>query len=296
MNDTESVQRGDAPLDLCSTGDLVERLLDGQRRAIEAAVRARASLAAAIDAAASRLGDGDGRLVMAGAGASGRLCVQDGAELWPTFGWPAERTLLVMAGGEQALVKSVEGVEDDARRARREVQGHSIGPADVVLAVAASGRSPWTVSWLGAARERGAVSIGMAANPGTPLLDGAEYPVLLHTGAEVLAGSTRLAAGTAQKAALNTFSTGVMVRLNRTHDNLMVDMAAVNRKLDLRRVAMVRAILPDADDSSILAALDRADGWVKLAVLIVQGDEPESARRRLARGEGSLRRAMANNR
>jgi len=293
MSDTESAPADDVPLDLAPTRAVVDRLLDGQRRAVEAVERAAAPLARAIDAAAGRLADGEGRIVLAGAGASGRLCVQDGAELWPTFGWPAERLVLAMAGGEAALLHSVEGVEDDAAQARDEVRAHRIGPADVVLAVAASGRSPWTVSWLREARERGALSIAMASNPDTPLLRAAEHPVLLHTGAEVLAGSTRLGAGTAQKAALNTFSTALMVRLNRTHDNLMVDMAAVNGKLDRRRLAMLRRIVPGAGEKEASAALALADGWVKLAVLVLAGESVEAARQRLKRRRGSLREALA---
>ena len=293
MSDTESAPADDVPLDLAPTREVVDRLLDGQRRAIEAVARAAAPLAMAVDAAAARLADGEGRIVLAGAGASGRLCVQDGAELWPTFGWPAERLVLAMAGGEAALLHSVEGVEDDAAQARDEVRSHRIGPADVVLAVAASGRSPWTVGWLREARERGAVSIAMASNPDTPLLRAAEHPVLLHTGAEVLAGSTRLGAGTAQKAALNTFSTALMVRLNRTHDNLMVDMAAVNGKLDRRRLAMLRRIVPGAGGREASAALTLSGGWVKLAVLVLAGESVEAARQRLERCRGSLREALA---
>ena len=303
MSDTESAAAGDVPLDLAGTDEVVARLINGQRRAIEAVVAGAAALSGAVTAAAERLGAGAGagegagagagRLVLVGAGASGRLCVQDGAELWPTFGWPAERLLLVMAGGEAALLHSVEGVEDDAAQAIEAVRAHGIGPDDVVLAVAASGRSPWTVGWLREARERGALSIGMASNPDTPLLQAAEHPVLLHTGAEVLAGSTRLGAGTAQKAALNTFSTALMVRLNRTHDGLMVDMAAVNAKLDRRRLAMLRQLVPDADEAAASAALVEADGWVKLAVLVLAGDSVEVGRRRLDACHGSLRAALA---
>lgn len=292
MNDTESAQDTEAPLDTIATTDAVARLIAGQRRAVDAVDAAAQALSEAVDAAARRLA-ASGRLAMVGAGASGRLCVQDGAELWPTFGWPAERLVLSIAGGRGALIDSVEGAEDDPVAAREEVASHAIGAEDVVLAVAASGRSPWTVAWLQAAREAGALTIGMASNARTPLLDGAEHPILLASGAEVLAGSTRLAAGTAQKAALNAFSTALMVRLNRTHDNLMVDMAAVNAKLDQRRIGMLLRIVPQADEQHASDALAAADGWVKLAVLLLRGDAIDVARERLARHAGSLRSALA---
>ena len=290
---TESIDAALADLDLRSTDEVLSTLLASQRRALEAVDGARGALERAVAAAAGRLGEGEGRLVYAGAGASGRLAVQDGAELWPTFGWPADRLHLCMAGGDPALTASVEGVEDDAEAARREVGTADIGAADVVLALAASGGSPWTCEWLRAARERGALAVGLANNAGTPLLEAAEHPILLDTGAEVLAGSTRMAAGTAQKIALNLFSTALMIRLNRTYGNLMVDMAAANAKLDGRRVRLLRGVLPELGEAAAAEALAAAGGWVKLAALIALGDSPEAALARLASHRGSLREAMA---
>lgn len=294
VSGTETIDPALSDLDLRPTGEVLDALLVPQRSAVEAVEAAREALTKAVDAAAERLARSDGRLVLAGAGASGRLAVQDGAELWPTFGWPRERLLLRMAGGERALIESVEGVEDDAEAARREVAEAGIGHADVVVAVAASGRSPWTCAWLESARESGALGIGLAANADTPLLAVAECPVLLATGAEALAGSTRMAAGTAQKIALNLFSTALMVRLNRTHGNLMVDMAAVNAKLDGRRVRLLQGVLPALDEKAARAALDAAGGWIKLAALIALGETPESGRRRLDAHGGSLRAALAD--
>ena len=290
---TESIDAALADLDLRTTDEVLSILLASQRRALDAVDGARAALDRAVAAAAERLGEGEGRLVYVGAGASGRLAVQDGAELWPTFGWPADRLHLCMAGGDPALTASVEGVEDDAEAARREVGTADIGAADVVLALAASGGSPWTCEWLRAARERGALAVGLANNAGTPLLEAAEHPILLDTGAEVLAGSTRMAAGTAQKIALNLFSTALMIRLNRTYGNLMVDMAAANAKLDGRRVRLLRGVLPELGEAAAAEALAAAGGWVKLAALIALGDSPEAALARLASRRGSLREAMA---
>ncbi len=289
---TEGIDTSLKDLDLKSNGEILDVLLGSQMRAVEAVRQARDSLDAAVAAAAERLAAGKGRLILAGAGASGRLAVQDGAEMWPTYGWPHERLLLCMAGGSEALLSSIEGVEDDAEAASGDVIEAAVGPDDVVIALAASGQSPWTCAWLEAARERGALTIGMSNNPDTRLLRAAECPIWLDSGTEVLAGSTRMAAGTAQKIALNLFSTTLMIRLNRTYGNLMVDMAAVNRKLDQRRIRLLQGVLPNVDDASAAAAVAAADGWVKLAALIALGDSAEQGRERLDEHGGSLRAAM----
>lgn len=289
---TESIDTSLRDLDLKANGEILDVLLDSQMRAVEAVRLARGSLDAAVAAAAERLAVDQGRLILAGAGASGRLAVQDGAEMWPTYGWPHERLLLCMAGGAEALLSSIEGVEDDADAASRDVAEAAVTASDVVVALAASGQSPWTCAWLECARERGALTIGLSNNPDTRLLRAAECPVWLDSGAEVLAGSTRMAAGTAQKVALNLFSTTLMIRLNRTYGNLMVDMAAVNRKLDQRRIRLLQGVLPEVGDEPAAAAIALADGWVKLAVLIALGDNAAQGRRRLEQHNGSLRAAM----
>ena len=290
---TERMDDADVALDLLPSRRVVERIAAGQHRAVHAVGRASGALGDAADRIAERLGNrGTGRLVMVGAGASGRIAVQDGAELWPTFGWPATRLLLSIAGGEAALVGSVEGAEDDADAARTEAADAGVGPDDVVVAVAASGSSPWTLAWARAARDAGALTVGLANNAGSALLDAVDHPVLLDSGPEVLAGSTRMGAGTAQKAALNALGTTLMVRLNRTWGNLMVDMAARNDKLEARRLAMLGRIHPGVDPDAASAALAAADGSVKLAALIVSGQDPDRARARLDEHDGSLRRAL----
>ena len=243
---TETIDPSLKELDLKSNAEILEILLASQQRAVDALHRAASQLDIAVTEAAARLAYGSGRIVLVGAGASGRLAVQDWAELWPTYGWPPARLLLCMAGGPEALLSSVEGVEDDSAAALVAVEAAAIGPADVVVAVAASGQSPWTCAWLESAKERGALTISMASNAQTRLLLAAQCPVWLDSGAEVLAGSTRMAAGTAQKIALNLFSTTLMIRLNRTYGNLMVDMAAVNRKLDGRRIRLLQGSLARA--------------------------------------------------
>lgn len=289
---TEIIDRSLLDLDLKSNNDIIATLVDSQQRAVDAVRQAQDQIDKAIVAAATRLGEADGRLVLVGAGASGRIAVQDGAELWPTYSWPHDRLLCVMAGGDKALIKSVEGIEDDTEAASRQVAEYAINDRDVVVCVAASGKSAWTCQWLAASSLMGAVGIGMANNADTPLLMSANYPVFLDTGPEVLAGSTRMAAGTAQKIALNVLSTTLMIRLNRTYGNLMVDMGAVNAKLDQRRIRLLQGVLPEVSDETARQCLSQASGWVKLAALIAQGDCAEDGRQRLLHHKGSLRYAL----
>lgn len=289
---TENINDQHLDLELRSDQDILTLLADSQRRAVEANHTVIPHLAAAVSAAAQRLNTQTGRLVLIGAGASGRLAVQDGAELWPTYGWPAERLVLQMAGGNNALLHSIEGVEDNTQAATREVETLLINESDVVLGLAASGTSPWTVTWLTQARQAGALTIGMANNANTPLLKVSEHAIWLNSGEEVLAGSTRMAAGTAQKVALNMFSTLLMIRLNRTYGNLMVDMAASNAKLDVRRLKMLHAIVPNLKEEDATDALAKANGWVKLAALIALGNEKQLATKLLESCSGNLRLAI----
>ena len=289
---TEDVSPRFAGLDTWPAPDLVAALVEGQMAAVAAVRTASTALSAAVEAAADRLSGDKGRLVYAGAGTSGRLAVQDGAELLPTYGWPVERLVYLMAGGEAALIHAVEGAEDDRDAAAEAVRVHGVGAADVVICVAASGGTPFTVAVAEAARAAGALTIGLANNADARLLTAVEHPILLLTGPEVVAGSTRLAAGTAQKSALNTFSTALMVRLKHTYSNLMVDLASSNIKLESRRVAMLRRIV-DVGDDAAAAALRAAGGHVKLAVLIARGLDRETAHGLLDRHGGDLRAALA---
>jgi len=290
---TEHINDDLLDLDLRDNESILNTLVESQVRSVHAVRDAIPALNTAVSAAAQRLGASDGRLVMVGAGASGRLAIQDGAELWPTYGWPASRLLLTIAGGESALLHSIEGGEDNAANAHREVQSQAIDKNDVVVGLAASGTSRWTVAWIEHARSAGALTIGMANNADTPLLLASECPVYLDSGAEVLAGSTRMAAGTAQKVALNMFSTLLMIRLNKTYGNLMVDMAAVNSKLDDRRLRMLKTLVPDTDTEKAADALRQANGWVKLAALICLDISHGDALQLLDDCNGSLRLAMS---
>jgi N-acetylmuramic acid 6-phosphate etherase len=266
-------------------------LWEAQFAALAALGPALPAIAAAARAAADRLRHG-GRLVYAGAGTSGRIAAQDGTELPPTFDWPRDRLVLLMAGGPAAFTDAVEGAEDDEAAARAAIAAHGIGPDDVVLGVAASGGTRFTCACIAEAAARGGLTISLANNPGARLLGLAAHPILLETGAEPIAGSTRLKAGTAQKVALNLFSTLLMLQLGRVHDGLMVDMQAGNEKLRSRAIRMLRQ-LTDADEAAAHGAFARADGSIKLAVLLLRGLDPAAARALLARTGGHLRAALA---
>ncbi|HYC05649.1 MAG TPA: N-acetylmuramic acid 6-phosphate etherase [Azospirillaceae bacterium] len=286
---TESFSARYLDLDTWPAADMVDAMLEGQFAAV-AAVRAQsAALATAAEAAAGRLGD-SGRLVYAGAGTSGRLAVQDGVELGPTFGWARERLVFALAGGMAALAASAEDAEDDAGAGAAAMRDAGLGAGDVVIALAASGVTPYTVAAITEARRLGALTIGMANNPGTPLLLAAEHAICLETGGEVVAGSTRMKAGTAQKVALNVLSTAIMVRLGRVHRGLMVDMRVTNAKLRARGARMV-AELAGSSPEAAAAALDLAGG-IKPAVLLALGLSAPEAEALLEASGGNLRRAL----
>lgn len=269
-DETERADPRFRDLETLTGPDLLGTLMDGQDRALAAVRMALPALDAAVTAAAARLAAPNARLVYGGAGTSGRLAMLDGVELGPTFSWPAERCVYLLAGGTDAFSRAREGAEDETGAAEAAVNRAEIGRSDVVVALAASGRTPYTVALVRAARGRGALTIGLANNPGTPLLQAAEHSILLRTGAEVLAGSTRLAAGTAQKAALNLFSTAVMVRLGKVFRGRMVDMRPSNRKLRERARRMV-AEVADCGEDTAEAALAAANGSIREAILALEG-------------------------
>ncbi|HEX7849332.1 MAG TPA: N-acetylmuramic acid 6-phosphate etherase [Sphingomonas sp.] len=283
---TETVDPRFADVDRWPTLSVVETMLEGQLAAIAALKGQTGAIAAAAEAAALRMHKG-GRLVYAGAGTSGRLAVQDGVELTPTYNWPSDRLVFLVAGGMGALMRSVEGAEDNVEAAREEVAAAEVGPNDVLIAVAASGRTPYAVAALESARARGALTIAIANNPGTPLLAAADHPIVADTGAEIVAGSTRMKAGTAQKAALNMLSTAIMLRCGLVHRGLMVNMRISNEKLFQRARRMV-ATLAGIDEARAADALDLADKDLRRAVLIARGLSPQEAVDRLARVGGDL--------
>jgi N-acetylmuramic acid 6-phosphate etherase len=290
--DTERASPRYSDIDVWEPLDIAEAMIEGQFTAVAAVRAARFALLDAALAAEERLRGGGGRLVYVGAGTSGRLAVQDGAELIPTFSWPQERLLLLMAGGRTALLQSVEGAEDAVDQAVRLVRQHDIGLDDVVIAVAASGTTPFTLSCLQEAKRRGALTIGIANNRDTPILKEADQAIWLDTGAEPIAGSTRMKAGTAQRITLNVFSSLVMILLGRVFDGLMVDLQAVNQKLVQRSEGILTRLTGHSREQA-REALHRAEGNVKLAVLLLHGCDLGDATNILDRAGGQLRAALA---
>ena len=288
---TEGISARYADVDLWPTREAVTAMLEGQLAAAAAVAAQAGPLAEAADAAAARLADPAGRLVYVGAGTSGRIAVQDGVELGPTYDWPAERLVYALAGGTGALVSSAEGAEDDSEQGAAAMRDASLGPADVVIGVAASGATPYTVAAIQAAAAAGALTVGMSSNADAPLLRAAAHPIRLETGSEIVAGSTRMKAGTAQKIALNVLSTTIMLRLGRVYGGLMVDMRVSNRKLRDRAVGMV-AEISRIDLTAAEHALEQGGGNIKLGALVGLGVERQEAETVLREVGGDLRLAM----
>jgi N-acetylmuramic acid 6-phosphate etherase len=284
---TEQINPRFVDLDSWSTSDMIAAMYDGQLVACAAVRPALPAINAAVDDAVSALKHG-GRLVYVGAGTSGRIAIQDGAELRPTYDWPSERIVFVMAGGMQAVLQSVEGAEDNEEKGAEAIADAEVHQHDVVIAVAASGTTPFTIGALRSAGARGALCIAVANNRGAPLFELAHHRILIETGTEVLAGSTRMQAGTAQKIVLNLFSTAVMVRLGRVYRGLMVSMRASNAKL-LRRAAIIVSQIVGCDENEAAKFVERAEGDVKIAALLGLGWEHADAAKALLKHEGNLR-------
>ncbi|GBF06203.1 N-acetylmuramic acid 6-phosphate etherase, murQ [Deinococcus aerius] len=288
---TEALDPNHADLDRLDPLALVQAFADDQRAAVEAVRSATPALARVVEAALPRLESG-GRLVYVGAGTSGRLGVLDATELTPTFSWPPERAVPLIAGGERAIRQAVEGAEDDAAAGANDVRAANVGPGDVLIALAASGTTPYVLGAVEAARSLGALTVGIANNPGTPLLAAVDCPVALDTGPEVISGSTRLKAGTAQKIALNTLSSALMVRLGKVYGNLMVDVRTSNAKLEDRAVRLT-CHGAGVSESEARAALAQAGGSVKTALVMLRlGLSVQEAEARLAAAGGHARAAL----
>lgn len=274
-------------IDLVETEAIVEMIQIEDRRVFEALEAARSQLVRAVDLITERLLEG-GRLIYAGAGTSGRIAMLDASELPPTFGVEPDLVQVIMAGGKRAYFEAVEGAEDDEAEAVTAVNEH-VTAADAVIGVAASGTTPFTVAAVRRANMIGALTISVTARKGSPLAAESDIPIVLQTGAEVIMGSTRMKAGTAQKLALNTISTAVMIRLGRTFSNLMVDMPATNQKLRARAVSMV-ALASGVERSDADRALTEAGGAVRTAIVIAARKcSKEEAQRVLAEAGGNLR-------
>lgn len=279
-------------LDTLSVQELVRVLHAENYQPAEAVADALGAVAVAIEEIADRLAVG-GRLFYVGAGTSGRLGVLDASECPPTFGVPPEMVQGVIAGGDDALRVSIEGAEDDPDLGREDILRFGLTPDDAVVGIAASGRTPYVMGALSAAREAGAYTVAVVNVAPAKLAEVADLAIVARTGPEAITGSTRLKAGTAQKMILNLISTGVMVCLGKTYGNLMVDVRASNAKLRDRAVRIVAAVT-GCSQAEATSALE-ACGWqAKTAiVMLVHGVGAAEARARIQQAKGFLRRALA---
>lgn len=268
------------------------RLMNAEdRRAPEAVGAALPQIASAATRIADALRAG-GRLLYVGAGTSGRLAMLDAAECPPTFGTRPEQVQAVLAGGVRALAEAVEGAEDDAAAGAREMDVRTVGAADVVVGIAASGETPFVLGAVRRARQRGAATIAVTSSSGSSLEAACDQAIVAFVGPEVIAGSTRLKAGTAQKLVLNMLSTLSMVQLGRVYGNLMAYVTATNAKLRRRAVRIVSAATGAADEAAA-DALARADGRVPVAiVMLVRHATTAEAAARLRQAGGNIRRAL----
>lgn len=279
-------------IDRCSPIEIVGIIQQQDRLVAEAVSAAAEQIAEAIEQTSARLARG-GRLVYAGAGTSGRIALLDAAELPPTYGVDPGLVRVLMAGGERALTQAVEGAEDDEKAAAAAVEEH-VTAGDVLVGIAASGTTPYTVAAVRRANRLGALTVGVTSTPGSPLAREARIPIVADTGPEVILGSTRMKSGTAQKLILNTLSTGVMIRLGRVYSNLMIEMPATNEKLRRRAVRMVE-LAAGVPRETAAQALRDAGGNVKLATVMAKKNlDRDGAERALAEHRGRLREVLGS--
>lgn len=289
---TEGVNPATATIDTMTTREIIAAIADQDIRVPHAVAAEGDQIARLADIVVERMQRG-GRLVYVGAGTSGRLGVLDAAECPPTFGISADRVVALIAGGTTALTRSLEAVEDDADLGKHDVGSINVGSHDVVLGIAASGRTPYVLGALEEARSRSAFVAGLACTRPSPLADAVDLIIAPVVGPEVITGSTRMKAGTAQKLVLNTLTTTVMIRLGKTFGNLMVDVQAKNEKLR-RRAARIVAIATGLPIDEAQQVLEAADCEAKTAIVMTLAHiDASEARRRLAVSGGHVRPALA---
>jgi N-acetylmuramic acid 6-phosphate etherase len=289
---TERANPATRDIDRLDTLSILDRLNHEDQSVAPAVATALPAIAQAVDLAYERWQHG-GRVVLFGAGTSGRLAALDAAELGPTFGVPADRYLARIAGGPSAFLSAAEGAEDDALAGM--AAADDLTPLDVAFGVAASGRTPWVIGALGRAREREAATIGLACVPQPALGSVVDVSIVVDTGPEPISGSTRMKAGTAQKLVLNAFSSTLMIRLGKVYGNLMVDVRATNAKLRQRAVRLVLEACPndDVDPAAAEHVLAAADYDVKTAIVSLRLHiPPAEARDRLQQADGRLRTVL----
>lgn len=279
-------------IDLLPTAALLQRISDADRMVPVAVAQELPAIERAVDSIVAAFGRG-GRLIYVGAGTSGRLGVLDASECPPTFGVADDMVVGLIAGGRDALVRSIEGAEDSSEAGAKALRDIALRPRDIVVGIAASGRTPYVIGAMTEARRIGATTIGLSCNPGSTLARMADIAISPVVGPEVLTGSTRMKSGTAQKMVLNMLTTASMIRIGKAYENLMVDLAPTNRKLMARATRMV-AQVTGCDTDAARTALDRSGHDVKLAILMqITGHDIDTARRALAAAGGFLRVAIS---
>ena len=286
---TETVSEKYKGLDGWPTEKIIDAIIDSNQNAVMAVRKALPALSRAAEGIRERLEKG-GRLVYLGAGTSGRLAVQDAVELAPTFGF--DNYLVLMAGGDSATGRAREEAEDDGETAVKRIEAAGINANDAVVGIAASGNTPFTVAGIKRARELNAFTVGIANNPDTELLKAAQVAVFLDSGPEVLAGSTRLAAGSSQKIALNSLSTAALVKLGGAYDNLMVGMRAKNDKLHNRAINMVMKATGCSREEALIG-LEPNQWNIKLAIVAIKTKlDYKKAQELLEKSKGNVREAL----
>jgi N-acetylmuramic acid 6-phosphate etherase len=292
---TEHFDPDRSDLDLMTTGELVAAMNAEDARVAGAVAERSVEISAAVDAIVDRMRRG-GRLVYLGAGTAGRMGVLDASECPPTFGTDPSLIIGLIAGGSAAIRTAVEGAEDDHEAAGRELLALGLAPTDIVVGISASGRTPYVVGGLSAARAVGALTIAVACNAPSAIGAIADIPIDVVVGPEFVAGSTRLKAGTAQKLVLNMLTTLSMVRLGKTYRGVMVDLQATNEKLRARSIRTV-AMMSGSTLEAATDALDQTDGAVKRAILILSTGIPaDAAQTAIDAADGMLGRAIAEHR
>ncbi len=288
---TEQANPRSEKIDTLSALEIVQIINREDQMVAKAVEAVLPQIAAAVEAITRRIEQG-GRLIYIGAGTSGRLAVLDAAECVPTYSVPPDLVQAVMAGGERALIHSVEGAEDDRALARHDLAAIPLTSKDTLVGIAASGTTPYVLEAIACARELGAVTVGISCNVPAPLLDAADIAIGVVSGPEVIAGSTRMKAGTAQKLVLNMLSTATMIRLGKVYGNLMVDVSVSNDKL-LRRARGLVAKITGVDDGRATQLLTQANNEVKTAIVMERKQvDATNARELLAQANGHLRRVI----
>lgn len=278
-------------LDTLSTNELVECINKEDQKVATAVSLALPQITQAVDIIVERIQQ-KGRLIYIGAGTSGRLGVLDAVECRPTFSVPDDLVIGIIAGGEKALIHAVEGAEDDKAAARKDLQAINLQKNDVVVGIAASGRTPYVISALEYAKSKNCAAISIVCNPKSSLLKIADIGICAHVGPECLTGSTRMKSGTAQKLILNTLSTAAMVKLGKVYENLMVDVNASNKKLQARAIRIVMQA-SGCDAALAEQSLKLANNSAKLAILmILSGKDAAQAATLLSHKNGQLRDAL----